>query len=87
MSQTNSPVVETVTEVTECLYCHSEEHLVEDCPILAEKVCKHCEQKGHLIGYCLEFSKTQTCKFCKEFGHSPKFCPLLEVAVCEQRCP
>ena len=81
LASASSPV--TTDAVTDCLYCHSSEHMVEHCPILGAKTCKHCNQKGHLITFCPEFSKTQTCQFCKEVGHSPKFCPLLAAAVCK----
>ena len=59
-----------------CYFCHETNHVVENCPAIANLNCPQCGGKHTRKNCQVEF-----CKFCKTLGHSITICPDL---VCHQ---
>ncbi len=54
---------------TVCRYCRSIFHEINKCPVLAEKFCLRCLNKGHTIWHCPTY-----CCYCKINGHNRAIC-------------
>ena len=83
-------------KVVECFWCHEKDgHIVKDCPLLAQEVCRFCKKTGHTMSHCPTKAELE-CGWCHKNGHTADHCEDLASMTCHNcsekghissRCP